>query len=131
VDIERLRAFDDAVAVARRMFGHQEHAEIAAAGDELRTQRFFHHWTRKEALVKSLDTGIFQPLTIARSVPESGAEEIERLLLESEGTHYTQWLVPLAAPGKGYMAALATAARPHVIRCWKSAAFTSVSRTDD
>jgi 4'-phosphopantetheinyl transferase len=120
VDLERLRAFEDAVAVSRRMFSAEEHRQIAEAPEETRTSHFFRYWTRKEALVKSLDTGIFQPLTQVLSVLESEADAIERVELDSEGARFTQWLVPLRAPAEGYMAALATAARPGRVRCWQS-----------
>jgi 4'-phosphopantetheinyl transferase len=56
VDVERERAIEDAEAIAERVFSPAER-------DACRARGFLYCWTRKEAFVKALGSGLSCPLT--------------------------------------------------------------------
>jgi 4'-phosphopantetheinyl transferase len=58
VDVERLRPFAEADAVARRMFSAAESKALAALPDPARLAGFYRLWTCKEAVVKALGGGL-------------------------------------------------------------------------
>jgi 4'-phosphopantetheinyl transferase len=62
VDIEYLRALPDADQFAARFFAADEIATLNALPASQRRQAFFNCWTRKEAYVKAIGKGLFQPL---------------------------------------------------------------------
>lgn len=62
VDIERLRAFDDAERLAAQFFAEGERSAFLAAPPEKRDAGFLRIWTRKEAYVKALGEGLSLPL---------------------------------------------------------------------
>lgn len=58
IDVELLRTVDDADGIVRRYFSSEEQAEYAALAAPLRQRAFLNAWTRKEAFLKSLGTGL-------------------------------------------------------------------------
>jgi 4'-phosphopantetheinyl transferase len=62
VDIERLREFDDALAVADGLFTKMEVALLRSLPRAALDQAFLRLWTRKESLVKALGGGLSIPL---------------------------------------------------------------------
>ncbi len=111
VDLEVFRQVRDARAIARRYFAPSEHAAIEA--DEPDTP-FLRVWTRKEAVVKLIGTGLLQPLT-SFAVPTS-AEPAEWIDLPQPNpiAEPRCWVAALHAPD-GCLAALATTREPKSI----------------
>lgn len=62
IDVEKIRPMADLESVAESQFGPQERAFLDAARSSRREQAFFRCWTRKEAYVKALGTGLSIPL---------------------------------------------------------------------
>ena len=62
VDIEALRPIPDALRIARAHFAADEAAALADLMPDIRATAFFGLWTRKEAVVKALGTGLSLPL---------------------------------------------------------------------
>lgn len=62
VDIEVLRPIPDALRIARTHFAADEAAALADLPPDVRAAAFFGLWTRKEAVVKALGTGLSLPL---------------------------------------------------------------------
>jgi 4'-phosphopantetheinyl transferase len=62
VDVETVRRHPDAESLARRFFSPQECAALESVGERDRAQAFFNCWTRKEAYLKALGTGLSSPL---------------------------------------------------------------------
>lgn len=58
VDLERLRPVDDLDALARRCFTPGEQHELAAAQTTERDRLFLQGWTRKEACLKAIGSGL-------------------------------------------------------------------------
>jgi 4'-phosphopantetheinyl transferase len=62
VDVEHVRTEVATDAIAKRHFSACELDELQRVPEQLRTQAFFHAWTRKEAFLKALGTGLALPL---------------------------------------------------------------------
>lgn len=115
IDIERLRPVKHLDDLARRYFHPNELRRVLSQDGTPRLEMFFRCWTRKEAVLKAIGTGVQYPLeTIDLPLTGSVAEPIDvpawRAIPRSR-----LWLKSLeVAPG--YTAALAsTAKRPSVI----------------
>lgn len=98
VDVERIRSIPDALQLSRRMLNAQEYDELASLSETLRELRFLEHWVRQEALVKLHGLGIG---SVHVSV-EAGNR-----------------VIPIAAPTKEFVAALATREPVGTVQCWK------------
>ncbi len=117
IDIERIRSMPDALAISKRLLTVEEHNELTSLPEELRNTRFFQYWARKEALVKLLGKGLWQSLQSFSLHPWS-AEHAQRVTIGQDGTTVTQWVIPITAPRKDFVAALATVAPIGALRCW-------------
>ena len=62
VDVERSRPMADSLDLARRLFSAWERARVEAAPTSMRSEAFLRIWTRKEAYVKFVGTGLSMPL---------------------------------------------------------------------
>jgi len=116
IDVERIRPFDDALAIAERMFGPEEHRALRALPEEAQPAAFFRYWTRKEAVVKSLGRGLSHPLD-AFGLSAEGLSA-ERVDLECDGVPIVRWVVPVPPFREGFVAALAASGPPPAVRCW-------------
>ncbi len=108
VDLEVFRNVRDARAISRRYFAPSEHAAIEVEESDT---PFLRVWTRKEAVVKLIGTGLLQPLT-SFAVPTS-PEPAEWINLPQPNpiAEPRCWLASLCAP-EGCLAALATTREP-------------------
>jgi 4'-phosphopantetheinyl transferase len=100
VDVEMIRELPDWEQVAQAAFSPLELAQLQAWPEAQRRQEFFRAWTRQEAVLKALGTGLSE-------VPKAGGE-----------TAFNVY--PLEA-GPAFVAALAvgpTARRPAHVRGW-------------
>jgi 4'-phosphopantetheinyl transferase len=61
VDIEQIVVDKDTAEIAKRFFDKREQEELAQLRPSERQAGFFSIWTRKEALVKGLGLGLWQP----------------------------------------------------------------------
>jgi 4'-phosphopantetheinyl transferase len=62
VDVESLRAWEDAASVAGRYFSASEAAALRRTAPGLRAAAFLTCWTRKEAFIKATGDGLSLPL---------------------------------------------------------------------
>jgi 4'-phosphopantetheinyl transferase len=77
VDVEAVRPMSDALRIARGHFAADEVSALAKAPRSMVERRFFGLWTRKEAVVKALGSGLSLPLDrFSVSVPP----DVPRLL---------------------------------------------------
>ena len=74
VDVEMLRAMPDALALARQNFSASEVAELAATPPHDQSLAFLLGWTRKEACLKAIGSG----LSIAPNIFTAGLDMGER-----------------------------------------------------
>lgn len=108
IDLEAIRPLTDMEEIAHRFFAPSEYKTLLALPDEQRLLAFFNGWTRKEAYIKALGTGLSHPLHTFKVslVPGQPAS-----LLDVEGDPQAtgRWSVLAFTPAAGYVAALSIA----------------------
>jgi 4'-phosphopantetheinyl transferase len=105
IDVEIMRPFEDAIAVAERFFSPGERQRIATATGEYRTKLFLTYWTRKEAMLKLTGLGLSHALNL---VDVSWPDEISPLSSIEDGSGLVlQLRVRDLKPAVGYLSSLA------------------------
>jgi len=106
VDIEKIRADVDTVALAERFFSRRERAGLQALADHLRVPAFYACWTRKEAFLKATGSGLSFPLADFSVTTHPDQEpEIEEINGQPEAGK--KWYLADLPAIAGYRAALA------------------------
>lgn len=108
VDLEALRPVEDDLAAT--VFSPLEMEELATLPPSLRQAGFFRGWTRKEAFVKALGSGLLAPLdrfsvTLSPEAP-ARLRDIDWAPGEAEA-----WQIAHVAPAEGYVGAVAAQRR--------------------
>jgi 4'-phosphopantetheinyl transferase len=116
VDVEYVTGFRDLEEVAARVLTGGELAELRALPSEARVEPFYRAWTRKEALLKALGTGLTEaasqlPTGVGAPGPWGGSE----VMVRPRGSDGEWTVVSLDAP-EGYCAAVAKEGAPLKIR---------------
>jgi 4'-phosphopantetheinyl transferase len=106
IDLEEVRAFAEADAVAARFFSRCENAAYCALDPHARPLGFFNCWTRKEAVVKALGDGLHMPLD-SFDVSLRPGEPAAILRMDSTAGARCGWRLESFAPAPGFVAALA------------------------
>jgi 4'-phosphopantetheinyl transferase len=117
VDVEAVRSMNDADDIASRFFSPRETAQLRALPDAVRTEAFFACWTRKEAYLKALGSGLAKPLDefdVAFAPGESPA-----LCVHGDERETARWSIRGLAPAPGYTGALVTESGGGAVRCWQ------------
>jgi 4'-phosphopantetheinyl transferase len=112
VDVEYVRADFTSDDIARRFFSPFEVKSLCGLPTEERVASFFRCWTRKEAYIKALGSGLSHPLdqfdvTLAPSEPAA----LLRDHREPEAS--TRWTLRNLEIGEGYVGALAVGGQVH------------------
>lgn len=116
IDLERVRAEVDYIAIARRYFTSQETTALLALPPSDHCQAFFQTWTYKEAYIKAMGGNVFQALTQVEVSLTPGMGTPLRISGPDIATNWA--LLPLdVAPG--YVAALAVTRRKWQIKYWQ------------
>jgi 4'-phosphopantetheinyl transferase len=105
VDVEALRALDDADAIAARCFSRRENETYLALPMEQRPLGFFNCWTRKEAFVKALGEGLSAPLQ-AFDVSLAPSEPARLLRVDRVFAQASPWRLDAFSPLPGFIAAV-------------------------
>src|SRR5258706_9719550 len=107
VDVEQVKPLRDLENIASRYFCGAEARELLSIGSKLAMQEaFFRCWTRKEAYIKAVGTGLYLPLdrfqvTLLASDPPRFVHIGESPTIANE------WTLQHLDPAPGYAAALA------------------------
>jgi len=105
VDVERADPIPDMESVMRSSFGAGEREMIQALSAPEQTSAFYRCWTRKEAVLKALGSGIARPLD---SFEVSTVEHDARLLrMEGGEDSVPLWTLVHLEPRGGYIGAAA------------------------
>lgn len=109
IDLEKVR-HDDFGVVARRFFSSDENDLLQTLTGKEKLETFFRIWTRKEAYVKALGTGLSYPLT---AFTVSGRATDTDALVHDDccDRSPTSWRVTDISAPAGYFAALAAPGR--------------------
>jgi 4'-phosphopantetheinyl transferase len=106
IDVEAHRPVDDLYELADRFFSDREARRLRELPEADARRGFFHAWTRKEAFVKAVGTGLSLPLhTFDVSLaPSDPARLID---CRADAWASLPWSLHDLAPADGYSAALA------------------------
>ncbi|HEY2841713.1 MAG TPA: 4'-phosphopantetheinyl transferase superfamily protein [Pirellulales bacterium] len=116
VDIEAVRNMPNALGIARRFFTVEE-AELLAAAEEV-SDCFFRFWTRKEAVIKAVGTGLATPLSdFDVSSGQPAGEPWRTLRVASLPDDL--WAVHDLPAAPGYRAAICIEGAPLEIVCYR------------
>ena len=105
VDVERVRGIDDAEAIVAGYFAAGEVQQYAAVLPSERTAAFFSTWTRKEAFLKAVGSGLPRGLG-SFEVEVSPHAACPKMVLEGDESSVS-WSLRSFAPRPGYAAAVA------------------------
>lgn len=115
IDVEQVRSDCDYDAIASRFFATSEQSALNRLPPDLKSQGFFNCWTRKEAILKALGSGLTVPLDQFEVSLRPG--EPACLLSANNPTQLGDWsLVDL--PLEGYAAAVAGWGKGWGVRGW-------------
>jgi len=121
VDVEWIRRGIDEREIATHFFSPREIQELSSLPGEQLTVGFFNCWTRKEAFVKALGTGLSFPLT-AFDVSLRPGEPAAVTRIDRGPGEQMQWTLRDVSPGGDYAAALAVEGEAEVTIVWRSIA---------
>jgi len=117
-DVEKLRPLPDALDIAERFFSAGERRVLAAVPAAQREQAFFRAWTRKEAYLKAVGTGITVPLD--RFDVSLAPEDPPRMLaMEGDAEKGAQWSLYHLEPAESYLGAVAIQGGGWQLRGWR------------
>ncbi len=106
VDVERERAVDNALEIARRFFAPTEAAGLEKLSPKRRSAAFLDLWTLREALAKARGAGLAS-LRGDYALSLSGDNDVSVTFNESSDEKPADWQVLRLRPVPGYRAALA------------------------
>lgn len=109
VDVEVHRPLSDLEGIAERFFAPAEQTALFALRESEREAAFYRLWTRKEAYIKALGTGLGHPLS--RFVMTLAADDVRLVSVDDDAAAAKRWSVSAIDVGAGYEGAL-VAARP-------------------
>jgi 4'-phosphopantetheinyl transferase len=117
VDLEVIEANRHVLDLADRFFATAESAVVRSLPEPARTEAFYNAWTRKEAYVKALGTGLAEPLGGFEVTVRPG--EPARLLRVSNGDgNPADWSLYDLRPRPGLVGALALRGRDWRVQAW-------------
>jgi 4'-phosphopantetheinyl transferase len=107
VDVEVHRPLSDLEGIAERFFAREERAALFAVPDDDRETAFYRLWTRKEAYIKALGTGLGHPLS--RFVMTLASDDVRLVTVDDDAAAAARWSVCAIDVGAGYEGALVAA----------------------
>lgn len=118
VDLECVRPMEDLQQIAERFFAPEESREILGLPANQRLAAFFNCWTRKEATIKAMGTGLSFPLDRFRVslLPQQPAE---LLAFDGDSRLAGKWWLASADPAPGYVGAVASQGQTPLLRKWR------------
>jgi 4'-phosphopantetheinyl transferase len=115
IDVERARPLHDALELARRFLSPAEQRVLAGVEGPEREATFLRCWTRKEAFVKALGTGLAHPLD-AFDVACGPGEEARLLADRADPDAIDRWRLISLEDGPEWFAALVVEGTGWVLR---------------
>jgi len=118
IDLEYIRADLADERIAEQFFSPREVTALRALPPEVRTEAFFHCWTRKEAYVKARGEGLALPLD-QFDVSLVPGEPARLVSTPGDPSEAARWSLRALFPGPGYVAALAVEGHAWQLKCWQ------------
>lgn len=118
IDVERIRALDDAEELAVRFFSPGEIAQLKKVSKDQQAAAFFSLWTRKEAYLKATGQGISELLSQIE-VSFLDGQPAKVISISGSPQAAAQWTLKELTPARHFKAALAAAAKGLQLSCWR------------
>jgi 4'-phosphopantetheinyl transferase len=118
VDVEEVRPFEGMPAIARQHFSAAERQRLDAEPAESYVAAFFRCWTRKEAYVKAIGTGLSTPLD-SFDVSLAAGERTALLRVNGDDDAPHRWALVHLEPVRGCVGALAVETPHPSVCCWR------------
>jgi len=115
IDIEAERPLTDTTLLARRILGPRERERFEALPESAREGALLAAWTRKEAVLKAVGTGISGSLRAIEMVAHAG----NHALVHGAEPQATWSLSPLSMPS-GYQGAVAVEGEARPLAVWQA-----------
>lgn len=106
VDVECIRPLSDAEQIAERFFSSREYSAFCAVSPGQKLNAFYKCWTRKEAFIKAIGSGLTHPLA-SFDVSLTPGEPARVLRIDGNRRSAAEWTVMELLPAPGYIAAFA------------------------
>ncbi len=120
VDIEFLKPMPDCEQISERFFSESERAVLRTQPADRKEETFFNCWTRKEAYLKAVGTGLAAPLD-SFDVTLAPGEAPRMLTLEGDAERAARWYFEHFRPADHYIGALAIVGNPPAGGGWRVA----------
>lgn len=119
IDVERIRENLQWEKLANRYFSPLEYSGYSKLPEAVRLRAFFTCWTRKEAVLKAIGTGLGGGLA---SFDVSADPDTPPALLDNRwnGRFHGNWTLHQLQPGPGYVATLVAERDGFEVRCWEA-----------
>jgi 4'-phosphopantetheinyl transferase len=125
MDIEYLKPMPDCEQISERFFSASERDVLRALPAEKKEEAFFNCWTRKEAYLKAVGTGLAAPLD-SFDVTLAPGEPPRMLTLEGDAARAARWCFQHFRPADQYIGALAIEGNPPVGGEWRVSAWSFI-----
>lgn len=119
VDVEYVRTPNDYEGLAAQFFAQAEVDALRSLPESVRLQAFFNCWTRKEAVLKAVGTGLAFPLDRV-TVTLIPGEPARLVAWDDTPARPGEWWLTGVDPAAGYVAALAAPGMPLAVQRWLS-----------
>lgn len=117
VDVEAVRWFDEMEGIAGRFFSLGECERLAGLPAADRVAAFYRCWTRKEAYLKAIGTGLSKPLD---SFDVSVSPDEPALVRDAGDVHAPlRWSIVHLEPASGFVGAIALEYPSPTVKCWR------------
>jgi 4'-phosphopantetheinyl transferase len=116
VDLEKIRPLSDLLGLTHHYFADEEVALLSTLGGQQRETAFFRAWTRKEAVLKAVGSGLSFPLRDV--VVTLGEDQPCQVVSFGAGEPAPSWWLLHLDPSPGYLGAVAARQPFTVIRRW-------------
>ncbi len=116
VDVECIRPMPNAAALLERFFSPEEVQEWQQIPPERQLRAFFQGWTRKEAWLKAVGSGLSFPLNQFRVTLDDTARVVS---IRGDTHEAAQWWLESCEPCNGCVAAVAMRGKAGAVRRWR------------
>ncbi len=120
VDVESIRPMPNAAALMERFFSPHEVRQWQQIPAERQLRTFFQGWTRKEAWLKAVGSGLSFPLNEFCVTLDDPARVLS---IRGDAAEAAHWWLQSCEPCDDYVAAVATRGEAVALRMWQFAGF--------
>jgi 4'-phosphopantetheinyl transferase len=116
-DLEMVRALSDYESIAKQFFSPGEADALLSLPPASRQEAFVNCWTRKEAFLKAMGSGLALPLD-SFEVSLKPGDPARLLSVGGNSAEASGWTLISLSPLSNFVASIAVRSQPRLIRTW-------------